>query len=265
MACQTHCCVLTRGEFFISEWAGSCNGLSELECDQQKAFKKLGNVSSCIVEIDSEVIGMENKYNPLSDTCARTSTRAVRLQISLSCASKENLLRALYSEEQEPDSGSHVEDYCIDSLSECDFFPFSKYLVDPESLTVYLRDAMGEVEGTLVLGTDYKYSKSGIEILRDDIVIGDAVILRLAYDYNNANYHEISFLKKIHGYRTLFFKGTNYDSSEGALFDAIFNKVLFAPISQFDLISGDDFLTLNLTGVAERDGDSWFKITKQED
>lgn len=240
--------------------------MSEILCDSRpSAFKKLGNVSTCLVEIDSEIIGKENKYNPLNDTCARTLTRAVRMQITLTCASKENLIRALFSEQAEADAGSRVDDFCIDSLSACDFFPFSKKLADPESVTVYLRNAMGVQVGVLVADTDYRYSKSGIEILRDDIDIDDAITLRLAYDYDNAGYYDIEFLKKLHGYRTIFFKGTNYDSAEGSLFDALFNKVLFAPVSQFDLISGDGFLTLNLSGVVEKDGDSWFKITKQED
>ena len=261
MACQTHCCVLTRGEFFVSDWQNSCGGDSELQCNQRKAFKKLGNVSSCAVEIDTEVIGTQNKFNLLDDTCSRTIVRAVRLQISLNCASKENLLRALYSEDEERDSGSFVEDFCISSLSECDFFPFSK--LTASDVTVYLRDADGEAIATLVPDTDYAFSRSGIEILRD-IDIEEAVTLRLAYSYDNDGIYGIEFLKKIHGYRTLFFKGTNYDSGE-ALFDAIFNKVLFAPINSFDLITGDDFLTLNLSGVVEKDDNSWFKITKQED
>ena len=72
--------------------------------------------------------------------------------------------------------------------------------------------------------------------------------------------------KKI-GYKTLFFKGTNYASSEGdKILDVIIYKVLLNPISQFDIITKDDFFTINLNGVVEKDGSSskHFSMIKEE-
>lgn len=266
MACETHCCVLTRGEFFLSDWKGSClGGLPDIVCSNQpRAFKKLGNISSCLVQIDTDVLGTENEFNLLDETCARVMMRNVRITLTLECASKENLYRALWGEQPAADANNRIQDFCISSLSECDFFPFDRQAADLPSVDVYLRNAEGDLVATLILDVDYSVSSSGVHILRDDIDMDDAVILRLAYAYDNANHYVVDFFRKKMGYKTLFFKGTNYDSSEGALFDAIFNKVLFGPLSQFDLITGDGFLTLTLTGAVEKDSGSWFKLTKQE-
>lgn len=267
MSCETHCCVLSRGEFFLADWKGSCvGGLSELFCGPgpNKPFKKLGNVSSALVEISAEVLGKENKFNPISDTCARQVVRGVNITVSLACASKENLIRALYSDRQVSDSGNHVVDYCIDSLDTCDFFPFERQQAKEDSLTVYLRNPRGIVVAVLEPLVDYQFTPSGIKIIRDDIDLDGASKLRLAYQYDNQNFFEMEFLRQFQGYKEIFFKGTNYGDGEQAMFDARFYKVLFAPVETFDLITQDGFLTLTLRGSVEEDQDKWFKITKQE-
>lgn len=267
MACTTHCCVLTRGEFFISDWHSSClGGLSEIVCQSQpSAFKKLGNVSSCVVEVSSQVLGKENKFNPLTDACARTMIEGVNITLTLNCASRDNLYQALFAEKKtEEDSGTHILDYCMTSLSECDFFPFQKKQALETGLQVIVRDAMGTVVKTLVKDTDYIWSRSGVEIIRDDIDIEDGAFLRLVYDYDTTGYYDMKFQSKFMGYKSLYFKGSNFDGGGDAMFDAIFNKVLFGPVSQFDLITRDEFLTLTLSGSVELDADTWFNITKQE-
>lgn len=267
MSCETHCCVLTRGEFLISDWNSSnCNGgIPDILCDTRpKPYRKVGNVSSCNIEIQTEVLGKENKYNPISDTCARVQILGVNLTVTFDCASRENLYRALYSEKKEADSGNHVIDYCIDSLNECDFFIFQKQQALESGLGVYLKDASGNVVKQLVQDTDFRFYKSGIEIINNSIDIEDAVTLRLVYAYNNDGYYSFDFLSQKQGYKSLFFKGTNFASNEGAMFNALFHKVLFAPVENFDLITQDSFLTLTLRGSVEKDNNSWFKITKQE-
>lgn len=266
MSCETQCCVLSRGEFFISDWQSDCvGGLPGIACTAvQKPFKKVGNVSTAAVEITAQILGKENQYNKLDDTCARTLIEGVQITVTFACASRANLYRALFSEEPEIDSGRHIKEFCIDSLSECDFFPFDKMQASADNLDVFLVDAMGLVITELVVDTDYKFSRSGVEILRDDIDIDDATTLRMAYDYNTENFFEMKFGSKMQGYKSLFFKGTNYADDETVVFDAIFPKVIFSPINQFDLIQTGEFLTLTLVGSVEKTSDGWFKITKQE-
>lgn len=265
MACETHCCVLTRGEFFMSDWKFSCEeGTPDELCSIPAGFKKLGNVGSCAVQIASQILGKENEFNPLTDTSARTMVEGVNITLTLMCASKENLYRALYGVKLEPDSGTHSAEYCFETLEECDFFPFQKMEADLEAVTVTLRDIDGDLAATLVEGTDYTLSVSGVEILRSDIDLNGGVSLVITYDYDNATTHEINFLSEYQGYKSVYFKGTNFDDGSGAMFDAHFNKVLFAPIGDFDLITGDEFFTITLNGSVEKDKGSWYKITKKE-
>lgn len=264
MDCQTECCVLTRGEFFISDACGGCEGgLPEILCEVQSPFKKVGNVSSCLVEIQSQVIGKQNKYNKSSSLCARTQVTGVNLTITFNCASKENLYRALHADAPAVSTGSETQEFCVTTLSECDFFPFSRKVPTQATLVVDVLDAMGSVLETLEDEVDFIYSRSGIEIIAD-LDIPDASVLRMVYDYNTAGFFDIDFLSKYSGYKTVYFKGSNYDAGGDGMFDAIFHKVLFAPVNQFDLITKDEFLTLTLSGSVDEADGSWFKITKQE-
>jgi len=267
MAEKTECCVLTRGEFFISDNCsdeGGCDGgLSEIICNTEKGFKKVGNVSSCVVEITSQIIGKENEYNKTTSLCARTQVTGINISITFNCASRANLFRAMYAEIPAVGSGPATQDFCISELNEDDFFVFSKKLATKASVVVGLYDPMGNLVKTLVEDLDYRYEPYGITIAQE-IDIEDASILKLSYNFNTAGYYEIDFLSKYQGYKTLYFKGTNYDSDEGTMFDAVFHKVLFAPISTFDLITRDEFLTLTLSGSVEKQNGSWFTLTKQE-
>lgn len=267
MACQTHCCVFTRGEFLIADYFGPvCNGagLDELLCGIQKPFRKVGNVSSCAVNITTEVLGTENKYNPTHDVCARIPITAVELTITLECASKENLYQALFSKKHPVEQGTQSDVYCIHSIGACDFFPFKKYLADEESVVATLRNPFGAITYTLVKDVDYIYHKTGIEIINDAIVMGTSTSLYLEYDFDSTNYFEIDFGSEKQGYKSLIFKGINFSDDENALFDATFHKVIFSPVAGFDLITQDGFFTLTLSGKVEKHKDSWFKFTKEE-
>lgn len=263
MSCETHCCVLTRGEFFISDWKRSCEvGLPEELCSIPAGFKKVGNVSSCAVNVITQVLGKENEYN-LAEPSSRVLVEGVNIQIVFECASKSNLYRALYATKLEADSGTHVKEYCFDTLEECDFFPFERHEADLTDVEVELRDIEGDVTYTLILGTDYKLSRSGVELLKD-MAPGDGVTLVITYDYNTATNYKIDFLSEYQGYKSVYFKGTNFDDGTEAMFDAHFNKVLFAPLGEFDLITGDEFFRITLTGSVEKDNGSWYNITKKE-
>lgn len=267
MACLTHCCVLTRGEFFITDWKSDCvGGIPGLNCDGMTGpFTKVGNVSSALVNIESSVLGKENKYNPMKDVCSRVMIEGISLDITFSCASSSNLYRALYAANELDFPNIATKDFCIDDLKECYFFPFPKKGLVDGSLTVAVRDNDGDTVKTLIEGVDYSISKSGIELLRDiDKETGS--ILRLSYNYDPSGYHEFDFRTQFMGYKSIYFKGVNFNDDSEDLFDCVFHKVLFTPMNQFDLISRDEFFTITLSGSVELDKaqNSWFKITKQE-
>lgn len=265
MACETHCCVLTRGEFFISDWKAHCPpGGVDPFCAIPNGYKKLGNVSSCSIDNNVQVLGTENEFNPLSDASARVMIDGVDITIVLNCASKENLYRALYGIKVAADDSTHTVAYCFDTLESCDLFPFQKHEADIETVVVTLKDIGGLVVKTLTEDTDYSVSVSGIEIINDSIALAGGVTLNITYDYDNADSYEIDFVSQYQGYKSLYFKGTNFDGGDEAMFDAIFYKVLFGPIGDFDLITGDDFFTITLKGTVEKDLGSWYKITKKE-
>lgn len=264
---QDYCCVLVRGEFFISDWGSEClGGLPDIVCDTMpSSFKKVGNVSSAVLQVTSSIIGKENKYNPMDDACSRVAIEGVQLDITFSCASSFNLYRALFSSEKEIETGTDIKDFCISSLGEGDFFPFNKPGSTEVGLGVYLRDSLGDLVKTLVVDVDFRYSKSGIEII-SEIDIDDATILRLEYDYDTEGFHDIEFLTQRPGYKTIFFRGTNYNDETGKTFDMEIHKVLFKPIDQLDVITRDEFLTISLSGTVEKckSKDTWFRIIKEE-
>lgn len=258
MSTETHCCVFTRGEFYMRD-AAPC-GVPSLFCDGVGPFKKIGNVASSIVEIQGSVIGKENEFNPASPD-SRVEILGVNMSITMNCASSENLIKALYGDDSGAEDGSHVLDFCFSTLSSDDFFPFEFKGVD--SVTVYLRTPTIAIK-TLTRGVDYEVNSSGVHIINDSISYDGANILRLAYSYNTNGFSSIQFQSKFPKYKEIYFKGTNYGDGSSDLFDAVFYRVLFAPINQFDLITRDEFLTINLVGSVEKHENKWFKITKQE-
>ena len=258
---ETHCCVFTRGEFYIRD-AAPCGSLPALVCEGQGPFKKIGNVSSAIVDISGTVLGKENEFNP-ADPESRIEIQGVNLSITMNCASSKNLLQALYGATEESDSGSHILDFCFTSLSSDDFFPFEFKGVDQETVVVYLRNS-GGVVSTLVLGTDYLVNSSGVQIISDSIDPLDSTTIRLAYSYDTASFNGIEFQSLFPKYKEIYFKGTNYGDDELSMFDAKFYRVLFAPLNTFDLITRDEFFTISLVGSVEKHQSKWFKITKQE-
>ena len=261
------CCVFTRGDFYISDYTSGCsNGVQNCAADG-KPLKKLGNVSSCVVTIESVNTGRENKFNPTCDDCPKIAITNMPISLSINCASSDNFLRALYAEKKVDESGEQVDTHCVSELSVNDFFRFSKYLASKDFVSVELIDEDDIVIKTLIEDIDYKYHKSGIEIISNTITIDDADRLRVSYDYNTENYFQMDFGSKKIGYKSLFFKGTNYASAEGdKILDVILYKVLLNPISQFDIITKDDFFTINLSGVVEKDRSSGkhFSMIKEE-
>lgn len=264
MSCETNCCVFLRGELYIADYTDQCD--NGLVCESKRSpYRKLGNIVSSTVVIASQVLGRENKYNLVSNPKARTAIEGVGLEIVLGCASKENIALSLLSSIEPDETSTKIEQFCIDSLKECDFFPFDKARADLESVSVFLKDEDDLVVKTLTIDVDYSLDRSGIKIINNSIDLDGAVTLNYSYNYNTADHAEIDFGIKGQTYKSLFFRGTNYADGTDALFDVYFYKVIFKPIDALGLIEGDEITTLNLQGKVEKVGTKYFKIIKQEE
>lgn len=264
MANETHCCTFTRGEFYMRDAVQQCaSGVSGIACQTGTPFKKIGNVSSGLIEILGTVLGKENKFNP-ADPSARVEVLGVSLTLSISCSSVKNLRSALIAESPEVGPSSRTQDIALCStLEDGDFFPFEKKGVVAPSVEVYLLHN-SVIVATLIQGVDYMVSSSGIQLIRDGVNSITSDILRFVYFYDDSNFSEIQFFSEIPKYKEVYFKGINYGDEGKSLFDANLYRVLFAPINQMDLITREEFLTINLTGSVEKFDEQWFKITKQE-
>lgn len=260
-----NCCTLLRGELYISDWSSACaGGLSDVFCNSTPSpYRKVGNITSAQVAITAPVLGKENKFNKSLDACSRVPIESVDLTLTVGCTNSNNLYQALFGEKLERDFGNNTRDFCIEELESGLFFPFSKAGADGNTINVYLLDANGDLVKELDIDIDFIFSSAGIELIRD-IDKQTSTTLRLYYSFDTNGFHEIDFNSKVKGYKSLFFRGTNYNEGSNKSFDIEFHKVLFAPINQFDLLSGDEFLTLVLQGSVERDNGSWFTIIKEE-
>lgn len=266
MLCLDHSCAFLRGEFLIKDWIANCDPF--LCNDKNSAYKNIGNVLSATLSISAEIFGTENKYHFLKDSnCQRHIFNGADLTLNIGNVNKRNLYQALFSQEFIPDSGDiFVQDFsCIGQLQECDFFNFEKSGVDTGTVQALLLDSDGLPVSTLTLNVDYSVSVSGIEIINDSINMLTGITLRLIYSYDSNGFSEFEFMSLIPSPKSIFFKNT-YIELEKNQFDFEAYKCVFNPISNFQLISQDDFSTLELTAKIEKDytRNKWFKIKKQE-
>lgn len=252
------CCVFTRGEFFIRDAVSDCADGVLVSC-MGEPFRKLGNISSGLIEIDAEIIGRENQFN-WADPASRNMILGVNISLSLNCASDKNIVLSLLGKETLPVSGVFAQQYCPNLSSEM-FIPFTKKGVDRDTLVVSLKNDLDVIK-TLVEGVDYLVSNSGVQFISDSIDIEDSNILDVYYSYEEDGYSSTEFNDQAPVYKEIYFKGTNLGEGSESMFDALFYRVLFAPITQMDLITRDEFLTLNLSGKVERKDGHWFNITK---
>lgn len=249
------CCLFTRGEVFIRDAVMDCpGGIMDILCDGG-LFKKVGNVESLRVLIDGEVLGTENQFNPALPE-SRVEVRGVNLELIITCASAENLRRALLSEAKAKDSGVHIDSAPLcEDIEEGDFIPFTKYgASNVEVNLIYNGNPTALVEGV-----DYSVEESGIRFIRD-IAKGSNVEVRVRYDYDE-NKDEFEFLTTHGKYKEVFFKGLNY-GEDGGIFDARFYRVLFGTLNEADLITKDSVLAINLIGSVSMVDGKWFKFTK---
>ncbi len=241
----------------MREAKSECANTGGLVCGIEAPLRKMGNIQTATITIQSEVVGSENRYNASGvKPCSRVSVSQVVLSLSLLCSKTDNMNLSLQSETFEPDpTVGYIQEFTLcdsSALAKGNFFVFEKSGVVQGSLVATILDPGPATIATLTEGTDFIFTPHGIELLQD-LVIAGAAYLRLTYTYDDTGLDEFNFLSEFQGPRYLYFKGTNYGDGDEAPLGVEIYKVLFSPLSQLDLISQGNYFLLNLTGQIEID------------
>jgi len=241
----------------MSEVKSECESTSGLVCGIEAPLKKMGNIQSASIIIQSEILGKENRYNQTNiKPATRLQVQNVALNLSVLCSKTRNMEVAMQSAPFTSGSAvGFVQEYLLCdglALSEGNFFVFKNNGTVITDLLVQVLDVDGNLIEALVLDTDFSFSSQGIELLRNRVIAG-AVYLRITSNYNNTGLDEFNFLSEFKGPKYLYFKGTNYGEGEEEPLGVEIYKVLFSPVSQLDLISQGNYFLLNLTGQIELD------------
>lgn len=249
-----NCCFFTKGELYIADAKDfdPCHGLGVLGCEPLGSFKKLGNVVNARLNVSSEIIGTENKYNYFGlPDCSRINVQSVKLDLQIGCTKDSNLYKLIYAKQNESEALAFAQEhYCTDLLKD-EFFSFLKSGVVEASLVVVVKDDAGVILQTLVNGVDFSFNTFGISLL-NDLVIAGAFKLQINYDFNNQDFSSFDFFTELTGQKRLLFIGLNYADNEKPVKLEVF-KVRLTPISGMDIISQTDFFTLQAEGLVERD------------
>lgn len=253
---ENSCCTFLRGEFYMADSKAACSSTGGLVCGADGPLKKIGNVQSATINIQSEVLGKENKYNSSAiNPCSRIQVSSVSIAISLLCSKNKNMSLGLQSSSLIPNpTVGYVQEYTIcdeEALFAGNLFVFEKSGVDLSSVVVQLLDEDSIVTDTMVLDTDYSVSAHGVELLQGFGLLTN-VYLRITYDFDDTLFNEYNFLSEFKGHKYLYFKGTNFGESEEEPFGVEIHRVLFSPVSQLDLISQGNYFVLNLVGQIEK-------------
>lgn len=257
---EDKCCTFLRGDFYMAEAKASCDSTGGLVCGIEAPLRKMGNIQSAVINIQSDIQGAENKYNSEgTNPCARIGFVNATITLSLLCSKQENLKLSLQSKSfvPSPTSGYVQEFKLCDALSfqTGNLFLYEKSGVDTATSVVQVLDVSNVVIQTLVKNVDYSETPHGIELLQDITTVG-AVYLRITYDYDDTEFDEFNFLSEFKGPKYLYFKGTNFEDEDEMPFGVEIYRVYFTPVSQLDLISQGNYFVLNLTGQIEKSFDN---------
>lgn len=251
------CCLLLRGEFFIREALPECPPVGDL-CEEKNAqYVKVGNTSTCEIEIDSRIMGRENVFNRVNPK-NRVAIDRVGINITIECVNKKNLIEAINGTEIKEESSSIKERFCF---SRSNNFLITKYR--PENLVVSALDSFGNLVRFLIEGVDFTRDGSKIEIINFDNIDPIVESLELEYEFSENKIFSINALSGFSKYKDIFFKGKNI--SDNTDVEVRFYRVLLSPMGGFDLISKDQFFNLPLVGVVEESNNGYFRLTQQEE
>lgn len=259
---MSECCLFLRGELFIADALPECSNESDglTGCGETSLnYRKVGNTSSIQVQINSLIIGRENKFNKV-DPSSRVSVSGVNLSLVVNCANKLNLLQSLYAVTNTLEDDTKTEHFCVCSEIKEDKFLLLKYTPIRESAIVTLRDPLGNELMILEEGEDFLLSGNKIEIIKDNGSDGD--VIAIEYLVDNSKIYEAKFFSAIPSYKDVRFIGKNYATDSDETYDIRFFRVLFQPIASLEFISNGDFFNLPLESVVEESRNGYFKMTK---
>lgn len=247
------CCLLLRGDFFIRDSLHECPPNLE-KCDNLKSagFSKIGNTSTCEVNIESRIVGKENPYHRVSPE-NRLAIDLVLISLTIECVSKNNLLLGFMGKQSINEKESLREIACFQRDK-------SHYLLQslPHDLMVAGVDSFGNIVQILHADDDFILEENNLEILNIQDI--DERVSRLVFNYDvvSSEVFTMAALKGMTRYKDVIFKGRNVSNDEAV--EARFFRVLFNPLSQFDLISKDQFFNLPLNGIVEESNNGYFTL-----
>lgn len=256
------CCLFLRGDLFIAESPLECSkGVDDsFGCTEKTlTYRKLGNSSTCEVMINSEIYGKENPFNKVNPK-ARMNIMGMNLNITMDCVTKENLALAFMATEKKKTSDEVKDLVCFcRCIEKGDTIILSETPV-VDDMEVSIKDAFGNILQYLVNGIDYRIEDKKLIIIDAESFNENAITIQVVYRYELETTYELDSLMMNPSYKDVMFVGENV--ADGEKVSVRFFRVLFQPISQFDLISKGSFLNLPLNGVVEESKYGWFKFEK---
>lgn len=255
------CCFFLRGKVYLGDASEECSfgECDSLTCSQSEGgFLQLGNTSTLLLNINSQVIGRENKYNR-AQARSRTNIEGVGIELNIECVSRLNLIQALYASEKNDFTSTSSDLFCK-CINEGEIL-LLKHAPIQDSIVVYLVDAFGNNLRTLIADVEYKINGQEIELINAESFEESGISILAEYSFENDDMYELNFFDIAPKYKTIRFVGENVaENNENVQFEI--PRVLLNPIGSFDLISKGEFFNLPLTGVVEESNNGWFKITR---
>lgn len=242
-------CYYLRGEFFIRNSPFECPPIKEVCNPKIGTYRKIGNTSSCQLTINSQIIGNENQFHRVSPK-NRLAVTGVNLNLQIECSNKENLLMAFNGDKREINNESYSE-----KIQYCGKDSISFLTMPPQNLVLIALDTYGDEIYTLIEDIDYLLDGSKVTFLN---VPEETRTIWATYESDqevnsfdlknfNSKYHEI------------FFNGHNIEDKRKV--ELKIWRVIFAPITDSDFISKDNFFTLPLQGIVEKSNQGYARLT----
>lgn len=269
------CCHFLRGDLLLADktdglsWSYNWNYCWSEPCSRAPG-KKLGNVSSLTINIDSEEKSiLQLNGNVYESDCSTTLINGVTFSMTVDCMSCANLTHAFLGKvrtEQAPDPVVDEIHFPTENVKfECGTcLLFEKPGVDISTVTA-VRSDNGQV---LELGTQYCVDECCVELQCDFILPPGAGIL-LSYSYDSSK--SCTFIEALTEKPkevSLIYKGKNI-ADNCAPFIVKLHNVRINPASALELINNDNFGSLEITGSLmadktnkSKDLSSYFQICK---
>lgn len=227
------CCGLYRGDIYLKDLS-----------DPAGALLPVGNAELSLTQELTEIT-KPNFQTLGGNACSVSFVNKVGVALTLHCTSLGNLAKAFLGTASVKAGGAITgEAFTINAAEE--LYPFENVPKKGEAIVVKSADDVT----TYIEGTDYKVTNGGIQILETTTMTFPAS-LKVSYTYSeNLNLELLTTTQK-EFYMVL--DGFNAGEAGERPVVGKFWKVKLAPAENFDIIAGEEFATLELTGEILKD------------